>query len=225
MPSSFLALPHQYGAEVRIRDVRAFDEAYGGQGDGAVGYVIVPPSEKTLAEWARSCLGLESYKGLHRSGGWSPFRSAEVAVQRDNGQVEHLWYKLGEDDHDFLSRTRPTDYPLHSWVDTVQAFARVALREFVRASEDERLISPRGAVMEMRYTEWGSATDTFFELLGRAGIEPAMLFEGVLKRAWDAMLSLPVPAALSFVTLDSEAQDTVITWARSTVERRKGLRV
>lgn len=201
---TFFALPHQYGAEVHVRDMHTFSDDYGCQGDGVRRYIIVPPSETTLAEWAHSCLGLESYEGLHRSGGWSPFRSAEVAVERDNGQVEHFWYKLGEDGHDFLSGSRPTDYTLHSWIDTVKTFARIALREFIRVSvgghhaASARLISPRAVIMKMLYTEWGSATDTFVELLSQTGIEPDMLFkevidQGVLERYACIQRTLGVP--------------------------------
>ena len=49
----FRALPHQYGAQVQIRDALDFARSYGTQADAADCFVIAAPSGVTLAEWAR----------------------------------------------------------------------------------------------------------------------------------------------------------------------------
>ena len=220
----FLALPHQYGAEVQIRDVLEFTRSYGNQVDGADRFVIVPPSRATLAEWARSCLGLGEYTGMHSCGGWSPLRSAEVGVHYGSeGQAGHLYYKLDNDCYDFTSRTSPAHFPLHSWIETLRAFVQCALLEYVR-SESDRVISPQGAVMKMLFCEWGSAGDAFTLLLCRAHIEPSKMFDEMVGRAWGAMVCLPAPSAFRFVPQDGVAQNMVIAMAGRSVGEKKGLR-
>jgi len=220
----FLALPHQYGAEVQIRDGLEFARSYGIQADGADRFVIVPPSRATLSEWARSCLGLGAYSGMHSCGGWSPYRSAAVAVHYGSaGQVEHFYYKMGDaGQYDLTSHTRPAHFPLHPWLDTLRTFVRTALLEYVR-SEKDRLISPPEAVKKMMYAEWGTAGDAFTLLLGRAKIEPSKMFDEMVGQAWGAMVRLPSPSTLCFVTQDRVAQDAIIAMAGRAVE--KGLRV
>ena len=228
MPPPWHALPHQYGAKVRIRDVEAFARSYGIQAQGADSFVIVPPSHRTLAEWAKSCLGLANYRGMHSCGGWSPFRSVEVGVRRAGEEdVEHYYYALGDNNrYDFVCNTPPADYPLHSWMETLSAFARIALSEYVRDPKQDRMISPRAAVMKMLYVEWGSAGDSFTILLSRAGVEPKNLFEAMVGQAWGGIVSLPRPDALCFLPQDGPAQDMMIALAARAKEKKQcsGLR-
>ena len=89
----FFATPHQYGAEIQIRDEEDFRKAYQGQADSVNVFVVSPPSAKTLTEWAKSCLSLSPY--AHPCGGWSPFRSAEIQARRED-KTERFFYKLGD---------------------------------------------------------------------------------------------------------------------------------
>lgn len=223
--ASYAALPHQYGAEVTIRDGLAFTQAYGNQADAADRFVIVPPTQATLVEWAKSCLGLGPYAGMHSCGGWSPFRSAKVGVHRGGADgVEHFFYKMGDAGcYDFTSCTQPHHFPLHPWLDTMRAFVRLALLEYVRASEKDRVISPRGAVKKMLYVEWGSAGDEFTLVLCRARIEPNGMIDEMVREAWGAMVRLPAPCTFGFVTQDRVVQNMVIAFAGRAVD--KGLRV
>ncbi len=218
------ALPHQYGAEVQIRDALDFARSYGIQADGADRFVVIPPARATLVEWARSCLGLGPYEGMHSCGGWSVFRSAVVAVHYGSvGKVEHFHYKLGDSEcYDFTSRTRPTHFPLSCWLDTVRSFVRVALMEQVRAEKD-RIISPRAVVKKMVYVEYGSAGDEFTLLLCRAGIE-LKVFDEMVDQAWDSLVRLPTPSALRHAPQDQVVQNFVIALAGRGAGT-KGLRV
>ena len=219
----FLALPHQYGAEVKVRDGPAFSKNYGTQADGADRFVITPPSSATLAEWARSCLCLGCYHDMHICGGWSPFKSAEVGVHCGE-EVTHYFYRLGDSGcYDFTSYTQPKHYPLDSWLQTLRDFVRIALLEYTRSSEQDRVISPCGAVKKMLFVEWGSAGDGLTLMLRRAHIEPSSMFDEMLREAWGAMVRLPVPSTFRFTVHDGLVQDTIIGYARRAVA--KGLRV
>ena len=59
--------------------------------------IIVRPAQKTLEEWAKTCLAVEHYEGEDHFGGWSPGRSVEVQVTTADGteeRVEAHYYKL-----------------------------------------------------------------------------------------------------------------------------------
>ena len=165
----YSALPHQYGAEVQVRDDKAFRRDYGEQyGDSAESLVIVSPSRSTLTAWAKSCLRLGPYKDTHPCGGWSPFRSAEVRVRRmseEDGEATTQFFKLGDHNAwDFTSRTAPQHYPLHSWLQTLDSFVRAALQEYVRAAGTDSVVSPCCVVRKMLHREWGRIDSCFFVL-------------------------------------------------------------
>ena len=56
----------------------------------AVSCIIVRPAQKTLEEWAKTCLAVEHYEGEDHFGGWSPGRSVEVQVTTADGTEERV---------------------------------------------------------------------------------------------------------------------------------------
>ncbi len=220
----FLATPHQYGAEVCVRDAEDFQKQYGNQAAVTDQFFIVAPSAATLAEWAKSCLKLGPYRDTHPCGGWSPFRSAEVRVHGET-EARTLFYKLGDSNcWDFTSRTAPRHYPMLPWYQTLGAFVRAALKEFLAASERDCVLSPCDVMRKMLCREWGSAGDAFTRFFIRARIDPHVLFDDLVREAWSGLIRLPTPSAFNFVTQDSEVQRALVVMVGMRAQH-KGLRV
>jgi len=224
----YMALPHQYGAAVKIHNGLDFTRAYGIQCDGADRFTIIPPSQSTLKEWVRSCLCLGPYQGHHSCGGWSPFRSAVVSVhygpiEQEGEKTETYYHKLGDNGvYDFASRTNPKHFILEPWLETLRSFVLVALLEYANNGKQEDVISPGCVVKKMLYVEWGSAGHEFTLLLCKACLSPDQIFEQIVDEAWRKIVRLPVPIAFAFATQDRVAQEYVIAFAGSV---KKGLRV
>ena len=224
----YAALPHQYRARVYIQDVTEFAEDYGDQASNTDRLTIMTPSNQTLSCWAKSCMTLGEFTGMHFAGGWSPFRSAEVRVERDkensDGTVEQtFYYKLGDDGRwDFETRLAPDTFPLKPWLATLKTFVRVALWEYVRASDPECVLAPPQVVRKMMYREWGSAGDAFTRVLNRACFGPNAM-DDMIRDAWRGMVRLPVPATFKFVAQDHDVQNAVVGLAASKIPH--GLRV
>ena len=99
----------------------------------AVSCIIVRPAQKTLEEWAKTCLAVEHYEGEDYFGGWSPGRSVEVQVTTADGteeRVESHYYKL----FDFNAadvdlhpvQTRPLPEPL-AWLPVWKDFIHTSI--------------------------------------------------------------------------------------------------
>ena len=99
----------------------------------AVTSIIVRPAQKTLEEWAKTCLAVEHYEGEDHFGGWSPGRSVEVQVTTADGteeRVEAHYYTL----FDFNAagvdldpvQTGPLPDPL-AWVPVWKEFIHISI--------------------------------------------------------------------------------------------------
>ena len=92
------ARPWHFGARV-VTGPAYYASGFENQIDhpAAVCCIIVRPAQKTLEEWAKTCLAVEHYEGEDHFGGWSPGRSVEVQVTTADGteeRVEAHYYKL-----------------------------------------------------------------------------------------------------------------------------------
>ena len=215
----YLATPHMYGAELRIRSLADFKRDYGEQARDDDRFVLAPTSETTLKKWAQSCLGLGGYDSLHQCAGWSPFRSGVVNLQRKGAAY---FYKRGDNNsYDFTAATAPQDFPLQPWLETLDKFVRICLALHVQATR-KSVLSPVQVVRKVLYGEWASAGDDFTVVLMRNNFHPTCL-DSMLDAAWSRMIRLPTPRALMF-TQDQKVQVAFLALA-SEREHPKGLRV
>jgi hypothetical protein len=216
----YLALPHQYRVALTIRDPVAFADDYGDQEKSMSDCcLIIAPGSETLKEWACTCLRLGVFFELNMNteAGWSPFRSATVCVhasqdiggagmpqgiwgchcvsRRSAGDKGHTYFKFGDSGrYDFTSSENPENHSLDEWLETLRAFVRNALGQYVLAHKDGVplgeccVISPCWAVEKMLQRELGLAGDHLTYLLCRARIEPFNLFHGMVQEAWSVMV-------------------------------------
>jgi hypothetical protein len=216
------ALPCQFGAALRIQDEAAFKEAYGCQIRPTDKLTLLRPSPETLSEWAKSCLGIGAYEGMHSCGGWSPFRSGHVLVEGKD-RTRALYYKLGDDNcWDFHTTCPYAASAFAPWLEMLQSFVRIALAACMR--DREHRISPSTRVQKMLFREWGAAGDDFTLYLGVRGFDPCKI-EEMVRGAWRVHLNLPVPAAFAFVTNDEATQARVLDVVEALARSPKGLRV
>ena len=221
----YLATPHQYWTTLQVRDWRTFARAYDDQIAPADLLTLQQPRAETLRRWAKSCLGLCEYKGVR--GGWSPFRSGEVAAAREGFGSTTFYHKLGDHgEWEFLTALPPCAVDLEPWLETVRAFVGAALRVYVAEADPECVLAPARVVQKMLHREFGGCGDIFSRILAARGFEPPQL-DAMIREVWARMLKLPVPAAFGFVPLDDDAQSAVVALVtrRGELRQPKGLRV
>ena len=212
-----------YGASLAVHDEATFYSNYGDQASTADAFHLAAPSYSTLVEWAKSCLGLGSFKSMPSSCGWSPFRSGELRVRcNSEGTTKTFYYKLGDtEEYDLHASTDPQIFPLRPWVDTLKQFVQVALKICTETSDQKCQLPPRGIVAKMLHREWGSAGHAFTKLL-QGRLDPSM-FDAMVQEAWDRMVRVPMPCVFKYAC-DSTVQRAIVHYA-ATQGARKGLRV
>jgi len=193
----YLASPHMYGCELRLFDPERFRDDYDNHGTSGDKFVLMEPSPENLMMWAKSCLSIGEYKGLHRHGGWSPFRSGEVLVTKKNGEENVYNYKPGDDNEwDYIASINGRTISIQPWLHSINVFTKLALNLYVLKCEQESSI-PHLMVLQMLYAEYGECNHDFAYMLYEKGFTPKMLDEIVHKK-WQQMLKLPLPNVLTY---------------------------
>ena len=147
------AFPHLFGCKLKILDPAKFKQEYNDQGSIQDEFMLTTPSYGTLMVWAESCLGLDAFHGMHRLGGWSPFRSGEVSITMCNGGLDTLYYKIGDNgDNDFAAPIDGRNASIQPWLQTVSLFAKLALNLYIRKC-DEDSCYPHLVIRKMLHTK------------------------------------------------------------------------
>ena len=193
------AFPHIFGSTLTIMDPDSFNTNYNNQATMDDEFVLMTPSNGTLLVWAQSCLRLGDFEGMHRIGGWSPFRSGEVPSRNHNDVKQTFFYKLGDDGvYDFKSATDGRKVSIMPWLQTVSLFAKLALNLYILKCEEDISCHPHLVVRKMLHSEWGESDDIFTSLLRQKGFDPKILDQMVID-AWQKMIKLPLPTVFSYI--------------------------
>jgi len=146
----YLASPHMYGCELRLFDPEQFRDDYDNHGTPDDNFVLMASSPENVVMWAKSCLSIGEYKGMHRHGGWSPFRSGEVLVT--NKMRKHVYnYKL-DDDHewDYIASTNGRTILIQPWLHSTNIFINLVPNLYALKCEQESSL-PHLMVPQMLY--------------------------------------------------------------------------
>ena len=211
------AFPHLFGCGLKILDPAKFKQEYNDQGSIQDEFVLTTPNSGTLMVWAESCLGLDAFHGMHRLGGWSPFRSGEVSITKRNGGQDTLYYKLGDNsDNDFAAPIDGRNASIQPWLKTVSLFAELALNLYILKCEEDMSL-PHLAVRKMLHAEWGESDNIFASLLRQKGFDPKML-DHMVYIAWQRMIKLPLPVIFTYVH-DEEVMMKIIDMSNSALRK------
>ena len=200
----FLVTPHVYGAEVFLTFT----------GSSAV---VVPPSARTLHTWTQAAL-LNPGQSVH-----SPFRSVECRTPTvaEQGIILHVGDFVVESS--VFMKTKPGDFPLRPWLQTLTSFVRTALRGCVQQPRLCEVLTPVVIVRQLLYREWGSCSGAFLKLLEAGGVTPVVVSE-IVDQVWTEFLRLPEPRVFKWVQSE-EVREMILTLVRNKHELPKCLRV
>ena len=204
MPS-YLATPHVYGAEVKLKFADCL-------------CIVIPPSGTSLKAWARAALH-ESKQPTH-----TPFRSVEVRTASVND--EPIFLHAGDFilESAIVTKTRPIDFPITQWLDTLTAFIRAALKECMRNPKIYGgTLTPIEIVRRMMHREWGSTSDAFYKVLEKGGVMPPVLDE-LVHQTFAEFLRLPEPKVFKYI-LNEEVMNFVISLVQKRQTLPRSLRV
>ena len=197
-------------------DPTKFEIDYHNQATTKDEFVLTQPNHGTLMVWAESCLGLDTFQGMHRKGGWSPFRSGEVIVTTD-GVKEMFFYKLGDDgQNDFVSTVDGMTISIYPWLQSVSLFAQLALNLYILKCDEDRRY-PHLVVRKMLHAEWGGSSDVFTSLLRQKGFDPKIL-DQIVYYAWRKMIKLPLPAVFAYIH-DEDVRLKMIDMSQSALRK------